>query len=162
MLLHWRDPAKVAMNGGLWQVAPVGVFQPSADAEWNVRHDFDLWRSIQREMAEELLGGPEDYGSDTGPIDYAAWDFAPKLDAARENGDITVDWLGAGIDPLTLVCDLLCRVTFASPVFDDIFANVVGTNDEGSLSIVPFTAEAVQSYPMQAAGAALLRLASRR
>lgn len=161
MLLHWRDPAKVAMNGGLYQVAPVGVFQPSADAEWNVRNDFDLWRSIQREMAEELLGGSEDYGSDTKPIDYTAWDFARKLDAARENGEVTVDWLGAGVDPLTLVCDLLCRVTFASNVFDDVFANVVGTNDEGNLSTVRFTAGTVQRYPMQAAGAALLRLASR-
>ena len=58
-------------------------------------------------------------------------------------------------------CDLLCRVTFASHVFDDVFANVVGTNDEGSLSAVPFTAETVERYPMQAAGAALLRLAGR-
>ena len=171
MLLHWRDPAKVAMNGGLYQVAPVGVFQPSDDAEWNLRNDFDLWRSIQREMHEELLGGSEDYGSDTRPIDYAGWEFARKLDAAREIGDIAVDWLGAGIDPLTLVCDLLCRVTFASHAFDDVFEQdvfeqdvfekVVGANDEGTLSAIPFTAETVRRYPIQPAGAALLRLAAR-
>ena len=71
--LHWRDPGKVAMNGGLYQVAPVGVFQPSHDAQWNVPNDFDLWRSIQREMHEELLGGSEEYGSDTAPIDYRSW-----------------------------------------------------------------------------------------
>lgn len=164
MLLHWRDPAKVAMNGGLHQVAPVGVFQPSHDAEWNVRNDFDLWRGIQREMAEELLGGSEDYGSDTGPIDYGAWDFARRLDAARRVGEVTADWLGAGIDPLTLVCDLLCRVTVAAAVFDDIFEGVVGVNDEGTLTTVPFDPENVERYsgrePMQPAGAALLRLAA--
>ena len=159
MLLHWRDPAKVAMNGGLYQVAPVGVFQPSDDAAWNVDNDFDLWRSIQREMYEELLGGCEDYGSDTEPIDYAGWEFARKLDAARPAGDVTADWLGVGIDPLTLVCDLLCRVTFASHLFDEVFGKVVGTNEEGTLTTVPFTAETVERYPMQPAGAALLRLA---
>jgi hypothetical protein len=163
MLLHWRDPAKVAMNGGLYQVAPVGVFQPSADASWNLRNDFDLWRGIQREMYEELLGGSEDYGSATRPIDYGQWEFARKLDAARQAGDLKADWLGAGIDPLTLVCDLLCRVTIAPHVFDDIFADVVGTNDEGTLSTVPFTPETFERYEkMQAAGAALLRLASLR
>ena len=162
MLLHWRDPAKVAMNGGLYQVAPVGVFQPSSDAEWNLRHDFDLWRGIQREMYEELLGGCEDYGSDTRPIDYAAWEFAQKLDTARQSGQITVDWLGAGIDPLTLVCDLLCRVTIAPAVFDDVLGDVVGVNDEGTLTAVPFTAETVARYPMQPASAALLRLAGRQ
>jgi len=163
MLLHWRDPAKVAMNGGLYQVAPVGVFQPSDDAEWNLRNDFDLWRGIQREMYEELLGGSEDYGSATRPIDYADWEFARKLDAARETGDITADWLGAGIDPLTLVCDLLCRVTIASHVFDEVLKGVAGANEEGTLTAIPFNRETVEHYstrePMQPAGAALLRLA---
>jgi hypothetical protein len=164
MLLHWRDPAKVAMNGGLYQVAPVGVFQPSDDREWNVLNDFDLWRGIQREMAEELLGASEEYGSDTAPIDYAAWDFARKLDAARRSGDLVVQWLGAGIDPLTLVCDLLCRVTIAAPVFDDVLAGLVTENDEGVTTTVPFDAATVERYStresMQPAGAALLRLAS--
>ena len=34
-LLHWRDPAKVGHAGGLYQVIPVGVFQPSGEAGWN-------------------------------------------------------------------------------------------------------------------------------
>ena len=59
MILHWRDPARVASGGGLYQVAPVGVFQPSHDAEWNRANDFSLWRCIVRELAEELLGGGE-------------------------------------------------------------------------------------------------------
>ncbi|HEY7014132.1 MAG TPA: hypothetical protein VH480_15325, partial [Streptosporangiaceae bacterium] len=51
MILHWRDPARVATGGGLYQVAPVGMFQPSHDAEWNLANDFSLWRAIVREMA---------------------------------------------------------------------------------------------------------------
>ena len=52
-LLHWRDPAKVGHAGGLYQVIPVGVFQPSGEAPWNRQHDFSLWRC----MVRETLGG---------------------------------------------------------------------------------------------------------
>jgi hypothetical protein len=55
-LLHWRDPAKVGHAGGLYQVIPVGVFQPSGEAPWNRQHDFSLWRCMIREFAEELGG----------------------------------------------------------------------------------------------------------
>jgi hypothetical protein len=30
-LLHWRDPALVGHAAGMYQVVPVGVFQPSQD-----------------------------------------------------------------------------------------------------------------------------------
>ena len=175
MVLHWRDPAKVATGGGLFQVAPVGVFQPSHDAAWNLRHDFDLWRSILRELNEELLGGHEDYNSSQQPIDYAGWPLARRLDEARRAGRMKAFWLGAGIDPLTLVCDLLCVVCLHADVFDTVFADIVSNNDEGRLIRaedstgttvgVPFTAETVARYaskePMQPAGAAVLRLAWR-
>lgn len=173
MVLHWRDPAKVASGGGLYQVAPVGVFQPSDDAEWNIHNDFDVWRSIMRELGEELLGGSEDYHSATRAIDYASWPFARQLDHARASGQLHAYWLGAGIDPLTLVCDLLCVVAFDADLFDDVFAGIVAANDEGHLISgqdqtgqtvgVPFTADCVEQYsvtePMQPAGAALLQLA---
>ncbi len=74
--------------------------------------------------------------------------------------------LGLGVDPLSLATDLLTAVAFDAPVFDDLFGAVVDRNDEGRvLAGVPFTAEAVRRLagrePMQAAGAALLRLAWR-
>ena len=78
-LLHWRDPAKVGHAGGLYQVIPVGVFQPSGEAPWNRQHDFSLWRCMVREFAEELAGRSEDYGSDRGPVDYDSWPFARQL-----------------------------------------------------------------------------------
>ena len=70
--VRWDDRVR-GLNlgdGGLYQVAPVGMFQPSHDAAWNLSHDFSLWRSIVRELSEELLGAGEDYHSDAAPIDY--------------------------------------------------------------------------------------------
>ncbi|MQS11201.1 transcriptional regulator [Streptomyces kaniharaensis] len=172
-VLHWRDPEKVASGGGLYQVMPVGMFQPSDDAPWNEDNDFDLWRSILRELSEELLGGSEDYGSDRAPIDYAAWPLNKTLTAAREDGSLRVFWLGLGMDPLTFVTDLLTVAVFDADLFDETFQRIVSTNDEGRLvgledatgrSVgIPFTADQVDrltgTEPMQPAGAALLRLA---
>ena len=58
-LLHWRDPAKVTNAGGLYQVMPVGIFQPADDSPLSVGHDLDLWHGLVREFSEELLGAPE-------------------------------------------------------------------------------------------------------
>lgn len=173
MILHWRDPARVATGGGLYQVAPVGMFQPSDDAEWNLANDFSLWRAIVREMAEELLGGGEDYHSDAAPIDYERWPLQATLAAARRAGTLRLYWLGLGLDPLTLVVDMLSVAVFDAPVFDAVFAGLVQANDEGHMVVgqdaagsttgLPFTAAAVERFttdePMQSAGAALLRTA---
>ena len=32
---HYRQPGRVSHAGGLYQVIPVGVFQPSGEAPWN-------------------------------------------------------------------------------------------------------------------------------
>ena len=53
---RYRDPALVGHAGGLYQVIPVGIFQPSGEAAWNEANDFDLWRGLLRKCAEELLG----------------------------------------------------------------------------------------------------------
>jgi hypothetical protein len=185
MILHWRDPARVASGGGLYQVAPVGMFQPSHDAEWNRANDFSLWRSIVRELAEELLGGGEDYHSDAAPIDYQAWPLYVALAEARQAGRLRVFWLGLGADPLTLAADMLTVAVFDADLFDVTFADLVPANDEGRIIAshdaagvagrarvagltraaagVPFQASSVERFgttePMQPAGAALLRLA---
>ena len=79
-LLHWRDPAKVGHAGGLYQVVPVGVFQSSGP------DDFDLWRFMLREYAEELLGEPE-----VEAPDYGTWPFAKAMTGALAAGRITAD-----------------------------------------------------------------------
>jgi hypothetical protein len=173
MLLHWRDPARVVSGGGLYQVAPAGMFQPSHDAGWNQANDFDLWRSIVRELSEELLGTGEDYRSDLAPIDYGRWPFHARLAEAIKAGTLRVYWLGLGVDPLSLAADLLTVAVFDRAVFDDVFAGLVAGNDEGRMVTGPATATAgpgvafseqnvnrfTTSEPMQAAGAALLRMA---
>lgn len=147
-LLHWRDPAKVGHAGGLYQVVPVGVFQ-SAGAD-----DFDLWRFLLREYAEELLGAPE-----VEAPDYDTWPFAVAMTEALRDGRITAHCLGLGVDPLTFATDLLVSVVIDAPVFDDLFGAWVSINDEGAVTSRPFTAAATAGLPMQAAGAALLQLA---
>jgi hypothetical protein len=169
-LLHWRDPASVAHAGGLYQVMPVGVFQPAGRSAEAERRDFDLWRCMAREFSEELLGTPEDYG--TGPLDYPGWPLFGQLCAARDAGLLGVWCLGLGADPLTLATDILAAAVFAGDAFDALFGGLVAANDEGrvvswpGLTGVPFTADVVARFaggsePMQPAGAAVLELAWR-
>jgi hypothetical protein len=169
-LLHWRDPASVTHAGGLYQVMPVGVFQPAAETADALRDDLDLWRCMAREFSEEFLGTAEDYGA--GPLDYSRWPFFAALSAARKAGQLGVWCLGLGTDPLTLATDILVAAVFSSDVFDALFAGLVAANDEGRLvswpgmTGVPFTADVVARFaggaePMQPAGAAALELAWR-
>jgi len=173
MFLHWRDPASVAVNGGLYQVAPAGMFQPSHEAGWNLANDLGLWEAIAREVSEELLGTEEDYGSGSAPIDYPRWPFFAALADARRAGTLRGYWLAVGADPLTLDVDLLTVLVFDASFFDAEFAGLVAANDEGRLLTGPgatgreagieFSAANVARFTgteaMQAAGAALLRLA---
>ena len=161
-LLHWRDPAKVGHAGGLYQVIPVGVFQPSGEAAWT--EDFSLWRCMVREFDEELRGRSEDYGP--GCVDYDSWPFARQLAAALDRGQVRVWCLGLGTDPLTYATDLLTVAVIDSRVFDDLFSLSPRSNAEGSvLAAREFAAHVVDrvvtSEPVQAAGAAVLRLAWR-
>ena len=177
-LLHWRDPAKVTHAGGLYQVMPVGIFQPADDNPASVRSDLSLWRSMAREFSEELLGTPEDYRDLGTPLDYGRWPFYRELAAAREAGKLAVSCVGLGVDPLTFAADILAVAVFDSDVFDRVFAGLVAANAEGrvigpgapavpgtpGVPGVPFTGEAIRwlaggAASMQAAGAAVLQLA---
>jgi hypothetical protein len=62
---HYRDPALVDHAGGLYQVIPVGIFQPSGEAAWNEENDFDLWRGLLREYAGSFLARPRSGGART-------------------------------------------------------------------------------------------------
>jgi hypothetical protein len=165
-LLHWRDPAKVGHAGGLYQVIPVGVFQPSGEAPWNRQHDFSLWWCMVREFAEELGGRSEDYDSERAPVDYDSWAFARQLTDALDGGRVRVWCLGLGTDPLTYATDLLTVAVIDSDVFDALFGVTMRRNAEGTiLAAREFAAHVIDRLvtgePIQAAGAALLRLAWR-
>ena len=123
--MHYRDPALVGHAGGLYQVIPVGIFQPSGEAAWNEANDFDLWRGLVREYAEELLGASEEYGSEDAPIDYAAWPLARAMTDALATGEIRAYCLGLGTDPLTFAMDLLAVVVIDAPLYDELFGALV-------------------------------------
>jgi hypothetical protein len=156
----------VGHAGGMYQVLPAGIFQPSGEAAWNARNDFDLWRCMLREYAEELLGADEDHDSERAPIDYEGWLFARRMSAYRESGLVRTWCVGLGVDPLTFATDLLTVAAFDAPVYDELFGGLVRDNAEGTvIAARPFdratVASLISDYPMQAAGAALLALAVR-
>jgi hypothetical protein len=161
---HYRDPALVDHAGGLYQVIPVGIFQPSGEAAWNGENDFDLWRGLLREYAEELLGASEEWGSEDAPIDYAAWPLARAMTDALATGEIRAYCLGLGTDPLTFAMDLLAVVVIDAPLYDELFGALVADNAEGRV-IAPraFDEAAIKELttgaPLQAAAAALLTIA---
>lgn len=171
-LLHWRDPAKVTHAGGLYQVVPVGVFQPADDTPAAERSDLSLWRCMVREFSEELLGTAEDYADLGTPLDYDRWARYRRLSAARQAGRLRVSCLGLGVDPVTLATDILTVAVFDSDLFDAEFDGLVAVNAEGRLlggrgdAGLPFTGDVVARFadgsePVQAAGAAVLQLAWR-
>jgi hypothetical protein len=186
-VLHWRDPARVNHGGGLYQVMPVGLFQPVTEAAAALRHDLSLWKSMAREFSEEFLGTSEDYQTSGGLLDYESWPFYRRLTAARREGRLAVHCLGLGVDPLTFATDVLAVAVFDAPLFDAEFAGLVALNAEGRVITrdgigarggtgdgaragpggpagIPFTTETVARLtggrePLQASGVAVLNLA---
>lgn len=171
-LLHKRNPGAVA-TGGVYHVLPCGVFQPSSVSPWDQANDLNPWRNIMREFSEELLGTPEHDGNDSAPIDYTALEPFRSLNLARTEGRIRAYCLGMVLEPLTLWGELQTVVVFDADTFDEIFGNLVSSNEEGQLLAVgpgsaaegiPFTADNLQRLadaPLAPVAASLLRLAWR-
>jgi len=162
--LHYREPGKVSHAAGLYQVLPVGVFQPSGEAPWNEANDFSLWHGLLREYAEELLGADEEYGSELAPIDYQAWPLARAMTDGLAGGRVRAWCLGLGADPLTFAIDLLAVVVIDAPLYDDLFGDAVDANAEGRVTAArPFDRQSVgallRDAPLQAAAEALLTVA---
>jgi hypothetical protein len=173
--VHYRDPALVGHAGGMYQVIPVGIFQPSAEAPGNESNDFDLWRGLLREYAEELLGTDEDHNAhrtpvcgpgvaQLWPIDYSAWPLAKAMTDGLADGSVRAWCVGLGTDPLTFATDLLVVVVIDAPLYDELFADAVSGNAEGRvISPRPFAERPVRDLltaaPFQAAAEALLTLA---
>lgn len=162
-LLHRRDARSVAVAGGMLQVIPSGVFQPSSVMPDAQAADFDLWRNIMREYSEELLGNPEHDG-DGHPVRYDTEPFT-SLEAARADGRLRVYCLGIALDALTLFGEILTVAVFDPDFFDDAAGDFVDINDEGTVveGLAPFTQRAVDSLVNERriapAGAGCLRLA---
>lgn len=132
-VLHNRDASRVAVAGGMLHVMPAGVFQPSSLLPGAQVGDFDLWRNVMREYSEEFLGNPEHDGEGA-PIDYTAAPFA-AMEQARHDGRIQAWWLGMGVDPLTLFDEILTVAVFDAEIYDDVFADMVDANEEGTVVV---------------------------
>ena len=132
-------------------------------------HDLNLWHGLAREFSEELLGAPEDYAGLGSPVRYEQWPFFRRLTQARHTGGLRVWIVGLGVDPLTMVTDILTVAVFDAELFDEVFAGLVAVNSEGGVITdratigFAFDESSVTRFsggePMQAAGAAVLRLA---
>jgi hypothetical protein len=103
------------------------------------------------EVAGEFLGNPE-HGGDGPGADYTIEPLRP-LDAARASGGIHVYALGLALGALDLWAGLETVAVFDADVFDQLFANLVHVNDEGTVVRigrnqptvhVPFTQEVIE------------------
>ncbi|MBV9010908.1 MAG: helix-turn-helix transcriptional regulator [Pseudonocardiales bacterium] len=171
MYLHRRDATSVAVAGGMYHVAPAGVFQPAALAPAHQSNDFSLWRNVQREYSEEFLGNSEHDGNSADPIGYDTEEPFVSFERARQAGDFRVFACAVVLEPLTLWVELLTVAVIASPVFDALFAGMVAVNEEGAAVStkagcptvgIPFTAaarERLRSEPLSPISRACLELA---
>jgi hypothetical protein len=142
---------------------PAGIFQPSSVLPGSIAADFSIWRNIQREYSEELLGSAEHDGSGR-PIDYAGSEPFLTMDHALSNGRIRVHCLGFTLDALTLCADLLTVAVFDPELYDCLFCDSVSTNDEGSIPVraLPFewhTIDRLQKENLLPGAAAAVHLA---
>jgi hypothetical protein len=128
-----RGVEKVAIAGGMLSVMPTGVFQPAAITPEHNAADFNLWHNMMREYSEEFLGNPEHDG-DGDPIDYENQEPFRSLNTARREGRIKVYYLGTGLDALNFVGDALTIAVFDADTFDEIFRDMVETNEEGTVA----------------------------
>jgi transcriptional regulator with XRE-family HTH domain len=171
MYLHRRDAKSVAAAGGMYHVAPAGVFQPAALAPAHQANDFSLWRNVQREFSEEFLGNAEDDGNSVDPIAYDTDEPFASFEQARRAGDFQVFACAMVLEPLTLWVELLTVAVIAAPVFDELFSGMVAINEEGAAIItesgrptvgIPFTSDArerLRSEPLSPISRACIELA---
>jgi hypothetical protein len=140
IVLHQRDGGRVAGGGGMTHLLPAGIFQPSSVIPAAVVEDFSLWRNIEREFAEELLGHDEYDGSGR-PIAYAELEPFATLDHALADGRIKVWCLGITLDALTLCGDILTVAVIEPELYDELFADAVSSNSEGAVPARPLPFE---------------------
>lgn len=140
VVLHQRDSTRVAGGGGMVHLLPAGIFQPSSVIPAAIAADFSIWRNVQREYAEELLGHDEYDGSGK-PIRYHELEPFATMDEALRDGRIRVFCLGVTFDALTLAGDILTVAIISPDTYDQLFAGAVETNAEGSVPARAFPFE---------------------
>lgn len=150
--MHKRSGSHVVNEEDQVGLAPAGEFTPSDISYEAMKADFSVWRNIMREYAEEFLGVPESRGRGGRTLDYENDAPFAELSAARDCGALNVWTFGVAIDPLCFKPELLTVCIFAADAFDEIFADMTSSNDEGTLLVgpsrhgIPFTGQNVKLY----------------
>lgn len=128
-VLHARDGEAVASASGMRHVFG-GQFQPSSRHSTDPAAEADLWLSVARELAEELLGADGTDGHAGGPLLLTNEPLA-SLESLRRDGRLKVWLLGLGLDPLTLWPDLLTVTVISDDAFRIRFPKLSIGNTEG-------------------------------
>ena len=154
--LHSRDSSAVAIAGNLLHLAPSGVFQPTADDHFTVQRDCSPWLTLCREYAEEYLGLEEARGPAGAALSYEEDEPYSSLMRAYEDARLQIFACGLGLDPLTLCGELVTIARVEESTFDEVFADLVVHNTEGTLRgrrVVkgriegfPFTEDSVREF----------------
>jgi hypothetical protein len=147
-LLLERD-GQVSMGHGMLHVVPAGEFQPADESPVSLRRDLDLWRTLQREFAEELLGHEDARGKRGRAIDFVNEQPYAELDRLREAGRIDAALLGVGLDPLTWKPEILLVCAIDADPFDKLMSARVERSEEGLIVVgdehgIPFTREMLE------------------
>lgn len=94
------------------------------------------------------------------PIDYRGTEPFRSLCAARDAGAFRIYFFGVGLDPITLCGEMLSVAVIDAEAFDQLFAGLVSTNQEGNLVTasptrpaagIPFTHHAMPLPPSTSA-----------
>jgi transcriptional regulator with XRE-family HTH domain len=147
VILHRRDPARVAVAGGMLGVMPSVVFQPSTISASDHILDFDLWRNVMRGFSEEFLDNREHDGSGGSPIDYEGCEPFRTLNRARQAGTLRISCVALGLDPLTLCGEILAVAVIDDDVFDAVFDGFVVRNSEGEAVAAGRDTRAAEGVP---------------
>jgi hypothetical protein len=145
-IMHKRS-GNFAVGDALYHVVPAGEFTPSDVGQAAVRVDFELWRNIVREYAEELLDIPDAQGTGGRRLDYEhASPYQEMVQAIRDDR-FRLYTFGLALDPLTFKPELLTVAVIDKTVFDKIFPPSLPTTEEGVvIEDIPFTEENVRAY----------------
>jgi len=169
IIMHIRGKSETAYAMGTNHVIPAGEFQPSCKAPTSFKSDFDFWKNIMREYAEEIGGMDEYDGNSSSPFKYETEPFM-SLQNEKTKNNIKVFYLGIGLDVMTLQGEILTAAVFKEETFKKIFPKVINENREGKIITDidrwgrPFTQEEYNSYLGEktlATGEAILNIAWR-
>ncbi len=111
-LLHERNVTNVATSRGMKHVVPSGVFQPASISEQSRELDADIWKSMIREYAEEILGKDEARYLTNDVIDYSSVPPYRTFQQLGLDGHFNLYLLGVGINPTNLVVEFLLAGVF--------------------------------------------------